>query len=97
LLSCAERIAANARRVGVDTQFTVYPDRVHGWMILPKLPATVQAIEEIHRWISAPTGDGESRDTPKCLIENVVGHKRRWRRWDSNPRPPACKAGALAS
>lgn len=20
-----------------------------------------------------------------------------WRRWDSNPRPPACKAGALAS
>ena len=21
----------------------------------------------------------------------------RWRRWDSNPRPPACKAGALAS
>ena len=21
----------------------------------------------------------------------------RWRRWDSNPRPPACKAGALAT
>ncbi len=20
-----------------------------------------------------------------------------WRRWDSNPRPPACKAGALAN
>jgi hypothetical protein len=20
-----------------------------------------------------------------------------WRRWDSNPRPPACKAGALAT
>jgi acetyl esterase/lipase len=53
LLSCAERIAANARRVGVDTQFTVYPEKVHGWMILQKLPATVQAIEEINTWISA--------------------------------------------
>ena len=23
--------------------------------------------------------------------------RTRWRRWDSNPRPPACKAGALAN
>jgi acetyl esterase/lipase len=52
LLSCAERIAVNARRAGVDTQFTVYPEKVHGWMILQKLPATVQAINEVNAWIS---------------------------------------------
>ncbi len=51
LLSCAERIAANARRDGVDARLTVYPEKVHGWMILPKLPATTQAIEEIDQWI----------------------------------------------
>ena len=27
--------------------------------------------------------------------ENVVIPTTPWRRWDSNPRPPACKAGAL--
>jgi acetyl esterase/lipase len=53
LLSCAERIAVNARRVGVDTQLSVYPEKVHGWMILQKLPATVQAIDEVNAWISA--------------------------------------------
>lgn len=52
LLSCAERIAANARRDGVDARLTVYPEKVHGWMILPKLPATIQAIDEIDHWIS---------------------------------------------
>jgi acetyl esterase/lipase len=52
LLSCAERIAANARRAGVDTQFSVYPEKVHGWMLLPKLPATVKAVEEVNTWIS---------------------------------------------
>ena len=53
LLSCAERVTANARRDGVDAQFTVYPEKVHGWMILQKLPATLQAIEEINSWVSA--------------------------------------------
>ena len=28
LLSCAERVAANSRGAGVDTQFTVYPEKV---------------------------------------------------------------------
>ena len=51
LLSCAERIAHNARAAGVDTQFTVYPDKVHGWMLLPHLPATRQAVEEVNAWI----------------------------------------------
>jgi acetyl esterase/lipase len=52
-LSCAERIAGNARLAGIDTQFTVYPEKVHGWMILPKLPATVQAVDEVNTWVSA--------------------------------------------
>ena len=47
LLSCAERIASNARRVGVEARLTVYPEKVHGWMVLPKLPATVEAVAEI--------------------------------------------------
>ena len=29
--------------------------------------------------------------------QNWIGNKPGWRRWDSNPRPPACKAGALAN
>ena len=53
LLSCAERIADNARRAGVATQFTVYPHKVHGWMMLPKLPATLAAVDEITQWIAA--------------------------------------------
>ena len=53
LLSCAERIADNARTAGVDTQFTVYPHKFHGWMMLPKLPATLAAVDEITQWIAA--------------------------------------------
>ncbi len=53
LLSCAERIADNARTAGVATQFTVYPHKVHGWMMLPKLPATLEAVDEISQWIAA--------------------------------------------
>ena len=53
LLSCAERIAANGRKAGVDTTLTVYPDKVHGWMILPHLPATTEAVSEIVRWVDA--------------------------------------------
>ena len=52
LLSCAERVATNARLAGVPTQLTVYPEKVHGWMMLPKLPATLQAIEEVNAWIA---------------------------------------------
>ena len=48
LLSCAERIAANARRAGVPAQLDVFPEKVHGWMMLPKLDATMQAIELIN-------------------------------------------------
>jgi len=36
----------------VATQFSVYPEKVHGWMMLPKLPATLQAIDEINLWIA---------------------------------------------
>jgi epsilon-lactone hydrolase len=52
LLSCAERIAANARSAGVEVDLRVYPHKVHGWMMLPKLPATVQAVDEIVEWIA---------------------------------------------
>jgi len=52
LLSCAEDIAARARDAGVDTQFTVYPEKVHGWMLLPKLEASVAAVAEVNTWIA---------------------------------------------
>jgi acetyl esterase/lipase len=57
LLSCAERIDANARTAGVDCQFTVYPHKVHGWMMLPKLPATLEAVDEINKWVAARLAD----------------------------------------
>jgi acetyl esterase/lipase len=52
LLSCAEQIATNARTAQVDVRLSVYPDKVHGWMILPRLPATVAAALEITTWIT---------------------------------------------
>ena len=52
LLSCAERIAANARHAGVPAQLNVFPEKVHGWMMLPKLDATMQAIQQINAWIA---------------------------------------------
>ena len=56
LLSCSERIAANARRAGVPAQLNVFPEKVHGWMMLPKLDATVQATEQINAWIAECIG-----------------------------------------
>ena len=35
------------------TQFTVYPHKFHGWMMLSKLPATLAAVDEITQWIAA--------------------------------------------
>jgi acetyl esterase/lipase len=58
LLSCAELIADNARRAGVEVQLSVYPDKVHGWMILPKLPSTLAAVAEIRAWIARRLGVG---------------------------------------
>jgi len=51
LLSSAERIAANAQAAGVDVTLSVYPEKVHGWMILPRLPATLEATAELTAWI----------------------------------------------
>jgi acetyl esterase/lipase len=53
LLSCAERIAANGRAAGVDVRLSVYPEKVHGWMLLPRLPATKEATAEIDAWVRA--------------------------------------------
>jgi epsilon-lactone hydrolase len=52
LLSCAEQIVANATAAGVDARLSVYPDKVHGWMLLPRLPATVAAAAAITEWIT---------------------------------------------
>jgi acetyl esterase/lipase len=52
LLSSAQDIAARARHAGVDTQFTVYPEKFHGWMLLPKLEASVAAVAEMNAWIA---------------------------------------------
>jgi acetyl esterase/lipase len=56
LLSCAERIAVNADTAGVAVQFSVYPEKVHGWMLLPRLSATKQAATEIDDWVRARLG-----------------------------------------
>jgi epsilon-lactone hydrolase len=53
LLSCAERIATNGRAANVDAHLSVYPEKVHGWMQLPQLPATKQATAEIDDWVRA--------------------------------------------
>ena len=50
------------------------------------------------RPIPPPNGDRNQAD-PKPSLFSAIAPKpdptRWWRRWDSNPRPPACKAGAL--
>jgi epsilon-lactone hydrolase len=50
LLSGAQRLAERASAAGVSTQFTVYPEMPHGWLILPKIPASIRAAEEIRHW-----------------------------------------------
>src|SRR5829696_4318723 len=60
LLSCAERIAANATAAGVQAHLSVYPDKVHGWMLLPRLPATIAASKEITSWIAEHLEHGQT-------------------------------------
>jgi hypothetical protein len=57
--------------------------------------------------VSRPPRDGLHRSLPVAFSGSAKAQKSAltcknaetfwWRRWDSNPRPPACKAGALAS
>lgn len=56
LLSCAEQIAAHARTAGVDVVLSTYPEKVHGWMMLPNLQATAEATQEITAWIASRLG-----------------------------------------
>ena len=56
LVSSAEQIAVNARAAGVEAVLSIYPEKVHGWMMLPHLPATVAATREIGSWIAARLG-----------------------------------------
>src|ERR671913_330032 len=60
LLSCAERIAANATAAGVQAHLSVYPDKVHGWMLLPRLRATIAATKEITSWIAEHLEHGQA-------------------------------------
>lgn len=53
LLSCAGRIATNGQTADVDVRLSVYPEKVHGWMQLPWLPATREATAEIDDWVRA--------------------------------------------
>ncbi|MBK5288417.1 MAG: alpha/beta hydrolase [Acidimicrobiia bacterium] len=53
LLSGAELLAEHARAAGIETQVSVYPDQPHGWLMLPKLPASIEAGEEIRLWFLA--------------------------------------------
>jgi acetyl esterase/lipase len=53
LQSGAELVAEHAREAGVETTLSVYPEQPHGWLMLPKLPASVQASEEIRDWFLA--------------------------------------------
>ncbi len=53
LLSCAARIAANGRAADVDVHLSIYPEKVHGWMLLPQLSATAKATVEIDTWVKA--------------------------------------------
>lgn len=66
--SCAQQIASNAKRDGVPATLSVYPEKVHRWMILAKLPATVQAIDEINTRITeriAPVTSRSKRIHPQ--------------------------------
>ena len=53
LLSGAELLAEHARAAGVETQSSVYPEQPHGWLMLPKLPASIDAADEIRTWFLA--------------------------------------------
>ncbi len=44
------------------------------------------------RWVMKGAG-GELGSAPPCHARGE--RSLRWRRWDSNPRPPACKAGVV--
>ena len=56
LLSCAEQIATNGRTANVDAHLSDYPEKVHGWMQLPRLAATKQATAEIDDWVRSRLG-----------------------------------------
>lgn len=57
MLSAAERLVAVARGAGVEVQFSVYPHKVHAWMALRRLPATVAAVDEITSWFDRRLGE----------------------------------------
>ncbi|MCH2173358.1 alpha/beta hydrolase [Myxococcota bacterium] len=57
LFDDAQRLAAGARRDGVDVQLSVYPEMPHVWhMAVPAFPEAVDAVDEIARFVERVTG-----------------------------------------
>jgi salicylate hydroxylase len=76
LLSCAEQIAANAYAAGVPSRLSVYADKVHGWMILPRLAATIAARDEIVGWIRERVDEAHGPATDDPHTESSDGRPR---------------------
>ena len=68
LLSCARQIDANARAAAVDVQLMEFPEKVHGWMLLPRLPATRQARTQIDSWVRTRLGSAAAATDPTSTI-----------------------------
>jgi hypothetical protein len=62
------------------------PDQVRMW----RLAYSMERERVVHKWCMGPGGDSigsPDRSLPRPDQRHFSG----WRRWDSNPRPPACK------
>ena len=62
-LVCRATRGECASSAAVDTQFTVYPERVHHWMMLSGLPSTAEAADEINAWIAARLGQSREKSS----------------------------------
>ena len=58
-LSDAKRLAQNAKTAGVDATLSIYPHKVHAWMMMPWLRETKEGREEVIAWIEKILGAEE--------------------------------------
>jgi integrase len=61
------------------------------------VPARLRIVGDAESECSTDVRSPEKTDRSKGPHGRIRPDHTRWRRWDSNPRPPACKAGALAN
>ena len=68
------------------------------------LPVATRILFLRNSIVKSPRSDSEKifvrgrsgcRRSPAGCFHRSFRHRRQWRRWGSNPQPPACKAGAL--